>query len=222
MDGKTAVSRRNFEFGDRREHSVDGTRRTVVKRGLIGLVALGCVVATSTGCSQVVQGRATAAEQGSVTPSVSRPDVPAGELFDPCSLPLASLDPKGALELKDSLTPGIPDTSGVCVWTSSDYSLSVTMSVTEFLIFSDPKSIPDLEDVRSEKVGAFTFDVFRIRSTLDDDGKSQSCNAQTATSGGNVSLSVFEIDFEPTEPIDACATTEDILRSLEPYLPAPK
>lgn len=152
----------------------------------------------------------------------SRPDVPAGELFDPCSLPLASLDPEGALELTDSSTPEMPDISGVCVWTSSDFSLSVTLSVTEFLMFSNPKSIPDLEDVRSEKVGAFTFDMFRIGSPLDDDGTSQSCNAQTETSGGNVGLSVFEIDFEPVQPIDACATTETILTSLEPYLPAPK
>ncbi|WP_415972735.1 DUF3558 family protein [Rhodococcus sp. 077-4] len=185
-------------------------------------MTLGCTVLTLAGCSQEVQGRATAGAQVSPSSSASRPDVPAGELLDPCSLPLESLDPKGALDLKDSVTPRTPDTSGVCVWTSSDFSLSVSMTVSEFMLFDNPESIPSLEDVRSKKVGDTELDLFRITSKFDDDGTSQSCNAQTETSAGNVSLSVIEIDFEPAEPIDACATTEDILRSLEPYLPAPK
>ncbi|WP_157226021.1 DUF3558 family protein [Rhodococcus sp. AW25M09] len=190
-------------------------------------MTLGCTVVALTGCSQVVQGRATAAEQGSATssastPSGSRPDVPAGELFDPCSLPLESLDPSGARGLKDSVTPQTPGTSGVCIWTSADFSLSVSMSVGEYVLFENPESIPSLTDVRSKTVGDTEFDVFRITSKFDDDGTSQSCNAQTETSAGNVSLTVIEIDLEPAEPIDACATTEGILSSLEPYLPAPK
>ena len=194
-----------------------------MKRGLIGLVALGCIVATSTGCSQVVQGRATAAEQGSVTPSSSRPDVPAGEMFDPCSLPLEALDPDGSLKLEATTTPTSPASGPrICIWFSSDYSLSVDMTVSDYLMFQDVKSYPGIEGLRSEKVGAFTFDVFRVPSAMDDEGTSQSCNAQTTTSGGGVSLSIIEIDMAPTAPLDACGTTDDILRSIEPFLPAPK
>lgn len=145
-----------------------------------------------------------------------------GELFDPCSVPLESLDPQGVLGLQDSVTPQTPGTSGVCIWTSADFSLSVSMSVGEYVLFDNPESIPSLEDVRSKKVGDTEFDVFRLTTKFDADGTSQSCNAQTETSAGNVSLSVIEIDLEPAEPIDACATTEGILSSLEPYLPAPK
>lgn len=206
-----------------RKHSGARPRRTAMKRGSIGIATLCCTVVMSTGCTQVVQGHATAAAgQISGSPSTSRPSVPAGQNLDPCTLPLKSLDPDGTLGLRETNSPSTPGRFGICIWLSSDYSLSVDVTVSDYVSYPDPGSNPNVEDFRSEKVGAFTFDVFRAVSTIGDDGKSESCNAQTETSAGNVSVGVIEIDLERSRSLDACSTVEQIVRSLEPYLPAPK